>query len=254
MKYLKWKFAILGLIIFTHCEKEAGINPKQNGVPKKPVRIKFLGHSSFSIITPDTIRIVTDPFGSSLSQFYRTPDPMTADLVTVSHFHADHCQTQSIQGNPIILNKPDSLTIGTVRVRGYLSEHGKWNGSPMGNNIIFVFQVGDLKIVHLGENRNVTEPEILSAIAQADILIAPVGQIASIRFGELNNLIKNQQIRTAIPSHYSLSADNRYYASSTVEEYLESLPEGTKIVYADSLEMLQNMPEQVVVLSPLYKK
>lgn len=35
MKYFKWKFAILGLIIFTRCEKEAGINPKQNGVLKK---------------------------------------------------------------------------------------------------------------------------------------------------------------------------------------------------------------------------
>lgn len=252
MKFIKILLILSSFALIIQCNGESGTSPNEENQPS--VMIRFLGHSSFEFVTSDSLHIITDPFGGTISQYYYTPVDLKADIVTISHSHADHSQTASVQGSPHIIKVAECDTIGSLIIEGYMSEHGKWNGAYQGSNIIFVYRIGDIKIVHLGENRNVTEPEILSAINDADVLIAPVGEIASISFEELNALVRENSIHTVIPSHYSLSTDNRYYGSSTVDEFVEALPQGIQVVYKDSLKVISDMPDQVVVMNAIYSK
>jgi L-ascorbate metabolism protein UlaG (beta-lactamase superfamily) len=244
---------LISMILF-RCDKDSSAGPEGDNLEKPAFVIEFLGHSSLRLITSDSLEIITDPFGNSIPGFYTQPDSLVADIVTISHSHADHNQSRGIEGDPVIIKTAETDTIGPLIIEGYLSEHGKWNGASMGSNIIFVFRIGDAKIVHLGENRAVTEPEILAAIQDADVLIAPVGEIASLSVEELDQLIRDTGSGTVIPTHCSLSESNRYYGSSTADEYVASLSPDVPVIHLESLDVFSDMPRQVAVLTPVYAK
>lgn len=256
MKQLKLVLlSTLVLISGYRCSKDSGISPEENTRDPEVIRMEYLGHSSFIMTFGDTLTIVTDPFGNSIPQFYTTPDSVEADYVTISHQHADHISMKGMIGDPTIFQKADTTyQLGDISIRGYLSAHGDWNGSNMGTNIIFVFQTPTIKLVHMGENGPLEDETILNAISDADVLIVPTGETASLSFEEIHALVQTTRARTIIPSHYSLSATKRYYGSSTVEEFVESLPEGTVVNQGDDLDIMQDMPEQVILLNPKYAK
>ena len=67
--------------------------------------IKFLGHATFLITSEDGLRIMTDPYdpGGYGGQFRYRPITDAADIVTVSHDHADHNYPQGVPGSPVAL-------------------------------------------------------------------------------------------------------------------------------------------------------
>ena len=255
MKYVRSFLFILLLSVFLiQCDKDSGTSPVDN-TPQEFVHMEYLGHSCFLMTTSDSLRIVTDPFGSSIQALYDIPDSVVADYATISHRHADHVNFKGIIGDPVRLDKADTTyQVGNLTIRGYLSSHGDWGTSKMGSNIIFVYKLNDIKIVHLGENAMVADSTILNAISDADVMIIPTGQTASIKFDEIEELKTITHPKTIIPSHYSTDAENRYYDSSTVEEFVDQLPVGTAVQYGDSLEIMADMPEQVFCINPQYAK
>jgi len=54
--------------------------------------IKFLGHASFLITSDEGVRIITDPYEPGGYDGALRYGPITdeADIVTISHDHADH--------------------------------------------------------------------------------------------------------------------------------------------------------------------
>ncbi len=67
--------------------------------------IKFLGHACFLITSSSGVRIITDPYepGSFGGQIGYGPITEEADMVLVSHDHADHNYVQEVAGNPIMV-------------------------------------------------------------------------------------------------------------------------------------------------------
>lgn len=255
MKYVRLFLLILLLGVFIiQCDKDSSTNPVDS--QQEFVHMEYPGHSCFLMTTSDSLRIVTDPFGSSIQAYYEVPDSIVADYATVSHRHADHTNFTGIAGDPVRLDDPDTTCqVGNMTIRGYLSSHGDLGASKMGSNIIFVYQLGDIKIVHLGENAMVTDQTILEAISDADVMIIPTGQAASIKFEEIEELKTLTHPKTIVPSHYSTNAENRYYYNtSTLDEFLDQLPEGTVVQYGDSMEIIAGMPEQVFCINPQYAK
>jgi L-ascorbate metabolism protein UlaG (beta-lactamase superfamily) len=255
----KKSFSILAMLfcivaLLAGCGKEDNNNPvKPAAAIKKPVRIKFLGHSSFKITTADSIRIVTDPYGSTVS-FLTWPDTVTADIVTISHAHADHNQTRAIKGNPVILKDGQVDTVGSIRISAYETRHGDWGTQKMGNNWIYIFQINDLKIVHLGETGPFDDGAIIAAIQDADVLLVPIGQIASLSFTEIKSLIDTAHTHVVIPHHFSLSPEQRYYGSSTVDEFVDFIGTAIPVEYHDVLDVYPDPARQIVVLDALFTK
>lgn len=223
--------------------------------PTGPTVLQYIGHSCTLITAPDGTRIISDPYGGGSRHpigLADLPDDLTADVVTVSHFHPDHTNVQSVKGEPKIMLYPGSFQAGMVKIAGYAGDHGLVNEKSSGENTVFVFEMGEVKIVHLGAAGVVTQSDILAAMENADVIIVDImGDAAHPLKDELDQLLE-RNVRTIIPTHYSFDGQPRYYGSVTLDDFLQIVPSGLAVVRQGStLQITADMPKQVVVLAPV---
>jgi L-ascorbate metabolism protein UlaG (beta-lactamase superfamily) len=226
--------------------------------PAGPVLVQYIGHASFLITAPDGTRIITDPFDV-------IPDPVTggarpfpeieADVVTISQRHPDHRNSGAVQGDPKVLTpvtitQENPVQVGMVTITGYLT----WAGFSRGFNAVFVYQIGDVKLVHLGEtgpftNPHVADPQaVTDAVRGADVVFAPVNSLHL--DDEIMPLLDAIDARTIVPMHYSTDPNNRYLGSPTLDEFLAVVPPDMPVIKgAEELEVTPGMPNQVVTMS-----
>jgi L-ascorbate metabolism protein UlaG (beta-lactamase superfamily) len=212
----------------------------------EPVHIEYIGHSSFLITAPDGTRMVTDPF-AGLS--YRFPRGIEADVVLITHTHADHNYVMGVEGDPIIVIDQNPEPVGLFEMTGYEALHGEYQGQGLGKVTIYVIQVGDVKMVHLAEIGTIESPDVYEAIMDADVVFVPTGAAASLQLDEIMPLMDQINARTIIPHHYALPGFEPYYGALPVDDFLAILPEDLPVVHADELLVEPGMPRQVVVLS-----
>jgi L-ascorbate metabolism protein UlaG (beta-lactamase superfamily) len=225
-------------------------NPTHSSTDLAPhLVIQYIGHSCFLILTPGGTRIVTDPY-SFATAYLPFPAGVEADLITVSHGLDAFFHLRALRGHPTIISEAIADKIGPVEVTSYDSLRGGRDGIYRGINKIFAFKIGPIKIVHLGELGKIERPKVYEAIANADVMLVPVGQVGAMSFDRLNELVAQTNARTVIPHHFSISNAERWHDLSTVEEYIAALPSGTIIVEAYELTVVPNMPKQVVILAP----
>jgi L-ascorbate metabolism protein UlaG (beta-lactamase superfamily) len=214
--------------------------------------LEYIGHSCFLLTAPDGTRIVMDPYRDYLvpREIQIFPKGIRADAVVISHFHGDHDNWQAIQGaRPIF--EPGTDSVGMVKLTGLTGDHGIVNGAPTGNNTVWVFEIGPIKIVHMGANGVVTQPEILAAVRDADVVIMRAGGDLGHPVPEMMKQLRELNTRTLLPSHYSISAEYRYTVL-TLDEFLGLLGPEETVVRSESSELVvtPGMPRQVVTLIP----
>src|SRR3972149_2138980 len=95
------------------------------------MKIKFLGHACFRIEAADGTAVITDPyepggFGGAIG-YGKIPEP--ADLVLISHNHADHNYAQGVPGNPKVLKGDGPQTIKGIEVRWVKAFHDPNQGA-----------------------------------------------------------------------------------------------------------------------------
>ena len=119
--------------------------------------------------------IVVDPHdGHSLG----LPVPaVKADLVLISHAHEDHASGTFIITKPIatVIDEPGDYAIEGVTVRGVKAFHDDVQGSRLGTNIIYVFELEGVRFSHLGDLGHVLSPEQVEEIGSVDVLMIGVG-------------------------------------------------------------------------------
>jgi L-ascorbate metabolism protein UlaG (beta-lactamase superfamily) len=222
--------------------------------PTGPITLQYIGHSCTLITAPDGTRIVSDPYGGGgghPSGLADLPENLTAEVVTVSHFHPDHANVQAVNGQPKIIIKPEFYMAGMVKITGYAGDHGLIDGRSSGENTVFVFEIGDVKIVHLGAAGVVTQSDILAAMENADVVVLDImGDAAHPLKDELDQL-RERNARTIIPTHYSFDGRPVYYGSVTLDAFLQIIPSDLAVVRQGSiLRVTTNMTKQVMVLAP----
>jgi L-ascorbate metabolism protein UlaG (beta-lactamase superfamily) len=220
-----------------------------------PVTLEFIGHDCFELTAGDGTKIVMDPYktGSAPVEISKFPENVTADLVTISHFHPDHDNITGVGGNPRAIFQPGSDSAGLVKITGYKSDHGYSGGVPAGDNTVFVFEVGGVKIVHMGAAGVITQADILAAIENADVAIIDAMGTDSHPVPEMMAQLRKSHVRTIIPAHNSFSETNLYYGSLTVDGFLKLLLPDEKVNPMDGsrITVPPGMPVQVLLLTPL---
>jgi len=214
------------------------------------MKIEYFGHSAFLITTKDNIRIITDPyesggFGGAIN--YR-PIDKEADIITISHSHADHNYYKAVKGSPTIVKKTGEHTVKGIKIEGLNSYHDKSKGSERGENIIFVIEADGLKLAHLGDLGCEPSVNITERLKNLDIIFIPVGSTFTIDANEAKELLDKIKSRLVIPMHFktdsvSFPLDNvRRFTSlfeegsvkkvnkSTIEIDKDTLPDETEII------------------------
>ncbi|HTY81421.1 MAG TPA: MBL fold metallo-hydrolase [Dehalococcoidales bacterium] len=160
--------------------------------------INWLGLSCFRIRGSQAI-IITDPFppesGYALGK-------QTADIVTVSHQHANHNYVQGVSGPPRIVKGPGEYEISGVLVLGVPTYHDAVKGQSRGKNTAYMFEIDGVTICHLGDIGHVIEDRTLEDLGKVDILMLPVGGVTTITASMAAETIRKIEPKVVLPMHY----------------------------------------------------
>jgi L-ascorbate metabolism protein UlaG (beta-lactamase superfamily) len=174
------------------------------------MRVEWYGQSAFHLSTPET-SVFIDPFGdlSALGgrdlQFdYPAIVGLEADLLLVTHEHADHNGVEAIGGDPVVLRSTAGrLQSPLGEVLAVASEHDDEAGTVRGPNTIFVFDLAGVRVCHFGDfGQRALRPEQATAIGAVDLLILPVGGGPTIGGEGAAAIVERLVPRWVLPMHY----------------------------------------------------
>jgi L-ascorbate metabolism protein UlaG (beta-lactamase superfamily) len=188
------------------------------------VEIVSLGLSSFKIIGKE-IAVVCDPYVDSAVGL-KFPK-VEANVVTVSHEHADHNNRDGVRGESICFDAPGEYEIKGAKITGIKSYHDDKQGTERGSNTIFVYEIDDLTLCHLGDLGHALNAEQIERIDGVDVLFVPVGGHVTIDAKAAARVIAEINPKIVIPIHYSIG--NRSDLDS-VEGFLKEMGKEPKTV------------------------
>lgn len=169
------------------------------------MKIKWYGHSCFLFEDDAGRTLLTDPYspetGYSLSG-------ARADVVLESHQHFDHNYAEGVAGDPIIVAEAGAHSPCGIPVLGVETFHDHHGGAHRGKNIMFVFELDNVRVAHLGDIGYVPSREELSPLGRPDILFIPVGGNYTIDGSEAVRVMELLDPRVTVPMHYKLPKGN----------------------------------------------
>ncbi|MEO0068480.1 MAG: MBL fold metallo-hydrolase [candidate division WOR-3 bacterium] len=210
------------------------------------MKIKWLGHSAFLITADAGTKIITDPYvpGAYDNAVGYKRISEKADVVTVSHEHPDHCGSANLPGSPQVLKGTGPWTVAGIKISGIDTFHDKSGGRERGRNTVFVYEVDNLRIVHLGDLGHIPDEATLKALGRVDVLLIPVGGVFTIDAQEAAKLVSLLKPKVVIPMHYKtpslsfqiegvdgflrVAPNSKRIGKSEVEISLASLPDATE--------------------------
>ncbi|MFC1899299.1 MBL fold metallo-hydrolase [Chloroflexota bacterium] len=200
--------------------------------------INWLGHSCFSI-KGSNVTALTDPYSPECGYTLGKP---TADIVTVSHQHAGHSFTSSIDGEPRIVTRPGEYEIKGVLIIGIAAFHDNKRGEQLGKNNVYLMEIDEISICHLGDLGHALTAEQAEEIGSVDVLMIPVGGISTINAAVAAEIIRQLSPNITIPMHYQ---------TPVLKQELEPVDNFLKEIGSDPVEPLPKLSITKSTLPPI---
>ena len=211
------------------------------------VRISYIGHATFLVESPQLVRIATD-----YNDYVRPP--ILPDIATMNHAHATHYSLSPDPGIKYVLRgwaedeKPVriDLTYKDVRVRNVPTNIRTWDGgTERHGNSIFLFEVANLCIAHLGHLHHTLTQQQLNEIGRIDVVMVPVDGNYTLDLDGMIEVLHALKAPLMIPMHY--------FSSYTLNRFLDRVRQEWEVEIAPLPSMLvskTSLPEKpkVVVL------
>ena len=208
--------------------------------------IKWLGHSCF-LIKGKEKTIITDPCHPDTG--YRLGE-LKADIVTVSHPHPGHSYTGVFADSARLIKRPGEYEIGGTFITGITVFHDDQRGASRGKNAIFVIELDDVTLCHLGDLGHPLGPQVVEEIGDVDVLFVPVGEGSTVPVEVAVETVRQLGPSFVVPMHYKTEASTREL--SPVDKFLEKMRVREVDERASLSVTSSTLPAgmQVVVLTP----
>ena len=168
------------------------------------MEITYLGHSCFKIRGKQA-SVITDPYGPEAGY---TLGKATASIVTVSHDHQNHSYATGVTGEPRVISRPGEYEVAGTLIIGVPTFHDNEKGIKRGKNTVFVMEMDELSLCHLGDLGHPLTDAQLEAIGRVDILMIPVGGVYTIGAPSAAALVRQMDPRIVLPMHYRTPASS----------------------------------------------
>ncbi len=212
------------------------------------MEISWLGHSCFQL-RGKNVTLIADPFApqadSSLGK-------VSASIVTVSHNHPGHSYVEEVGGNPRVVRGPGEYEIRGVLITGVASYHDNKRGQELGRNTIYVIHMDDIVVCHLGDLGHTLQEEQLEEVADADVLLLPIGGHHTLNATMAAEVISQVEPHFVIPMHYrSPALEGKRDALDPLDKFCREMGAETIDAQPKLVVTRTNMPveTQVVILS-----
>ncbi len=167
------------------------------------VALTFLGHASFLIETPAGVTAVTDYNGINIP-------PFVPDIVTMNNAHPSHYTDAPDPRIKYVLRGWDPnggmavhrIEYRDLRVRNVPTNLRDEGGTRVNGNSIFVFEVSNLCIAHLGHLHHTLTDTHLGELGQIDVLLVPVDGAFTMSQVDMVEVIHEIAPPLVIPMHY----------------------------------------------------
>jgi L-ascorbate metabolism protein UlaG (beta-lactamase superfamily) len=191
------------------------------------VRLTFIGHATFLIESPQLVRIATDYNG------YVKPGVLP-DIVTMNHAHSSHYTDYPEAGIKYVLRgwaedeKParHDVHYKDVRVRNVPTNiRTLAGGTERHGNSIFIFEIANMCIAHLGHLHHTLTQAQLNEIGRIDAVMVPVDGSYTLDLDGMIDVVKSLKAQLVIPMHY--------FSSYTLDRFLSRVSEHFEIEKSD---------------------
>ena len=214
------------------------------------MKVKWNGHASFTLTSDSGLKIITDPYepGGFGGQIKYGPIPDSADIVLVSHEHADHNYVQGLKGTPSAVRK--SQEIKGIKIEVIDSFHDQSQGRERGENRIFLFELDGIKIAFLGDLGHELKPEQAEKLSGLDLLLIPVGGTFTVDAKQAGKIVEELKPKLVIPMHYKTAKIG--FPIQTVDSFLSLFPKSKKLNASEVEIKKSDLPSstEVWVLEP----
>jgi L-ascorbate metabolism protein UlaG (beta-lactamase superfamily) len=179
------------------------------------LRLTYIGHSTFLIESPQLVRIATD-----YNDYVRPP--VLPDIITMNHAHTSHYTDQPDPAIKHVLRgwagdeKPAriDMTYKDVRVRNVPTNIRSYDGgTERHGNSIFIFEVANLCIAHLGHLHHTLTQQQLNEIGRVDVVMVPVDGSYTLDLDGMVEVLHALKAPLMIPMHY--------FSSFTLDRFLD---------------------------------
>lgn len=222
-----------------------------------PVAVRWWGQGMVSIETYWNLTVVIDPYGEGIG--YTVPE-LSADLVLVTHEHADHNDVEAVKGEPTVVRALDGAgnvrkinhyfdrfensddtewwsntkansarqTDHSVFVRSIPAWHDDSQGSERGSTAMFQIVVDGVTILHCGDlGQSTLTEEQLTYLKHVDVMLLPAGGVYTIDGEQAWDIIEQVKPRIVIPIHYK--TDKLKIPLEQVDKFVTRIPANWKL-------------------------
>ncbi|KJS15821.1 MAG: Zn-dependent hydrolase [Hoeflea sp. BRH_c9] len=185
---------------FTPSNPDVGVQQAQAGSGQ--VEIMYAGHSTYVITTPAGVTIATDFNGWA----GRVAVP---DVVTMNKAHSSHYTLSPDERIQHVLRgwtfeqtpAEHHVVADDVYIRNVTTDIRNFDGMEPDGNSIFIFEVADLCIGHLGHLHHPLEDRHFARIGRLDIVMVPVDGGLTLSHGAMTGIARRLQSSILLPMH-----------------------------------------------------
>ncbi|MFD1745235.1 MBL fold metallo-hydrolase [Rhizobium helianthi] len=210
------------------------------------VRIRWIGHSTYSIETPEGVLIATDYSG------YHRPQRIP-DVVTMNKAHSTHYTLSPEAGIKHVLHgwsdqpgrkAEHHVVLGDAYIRNVSTDIRAYGGFEENGNSIFIFEVAGLCIGHLGHLHHELSDGHYTEIGRLDVLMVPTDGGLTMGPDSMSRVVQRLRSSLILPMHRS---------GPPLERFLAMFDGKYDIAYAREPEIvvsLRNLPRKPQILVP----
>jgi L-ascorbate metabolism protein UlaG (beta-lactamase superfamily) len=170
------------------------------------VRISYSGHSTFLIESPGGVKIATD------YNDYVRPRALPT-VATMNHAHSTHYTDNPDPGIQHVLRgwgpSPEQparhdLQVRDVRIRNVPTNIRSYmsGGTERHGNSIFIFEMANMCIAHLGHLHHTLNQQQLNEIGRVDVVMVPVDGGATLDLEGMVEVLQALKAQVMIPMHF----------------------------------------------------